>query len=619
MAISVHIACMRKFNSLIRAGKLSWQRLALIAVITMAAAAAVAAAAQRQDVVVGVFAYQGERAAVSDWSPLIDYLNRTLPSYGFRLQNYDAVTLKTAIAAGQVDLVITNPGYYIGLESEFGLSRIATLSSENSPAVGSVILTRSDRIDLNTIADLAGKRVAAVSPEAFAGYLIGAREMRDAGVDPETDLGQLRFLGLPMSNTIDAINSGEVDAGIVKACLPEQMMRDGRLPPSQLKAVSPRQAQGFPCMLSSRLYPDWPIAVTRQTDLHLSKAVARALLSMPEGNGNISWSVPADYRPVDDLYRAMQLGPYAYLRDATPQGLALRFWRWIVAFLLLFAVWALHTFRVRQMVTRRTEELQLSLLAREAAEHRARDNQNRLDHLSRLSILGELSGNLAHEINQPLTTIATYARSVLRRQEAGRLTPDAITEACSEIAGEAARAGGIVQRIRGFAKKRITSRANVDVGEIAMEAVRLMRAVLLHPSQIHVAVLPEPAAIVYADALQIQQVLLNLLKNAMDATRELPAQRQIITISFDATDLHVITQVADLGTGLDAFQYEHLFEAFFTTKTDGLGLGLSISKSIIEAHGGRLWAETNPDKIGMRFLFSLPRHPTVHASSSSLQ
>jgi two-component system sensor histidine kinase TtrS len=112
--------------------------------------------------------------------------------------------------------------------------------------------------------------------------------------------------------------------------------------------------------------------------------------------------------------------------------------------------WIIHTVRVEHLVHRRTAELRDSLHARKLAEARMRESQEQMEHLSRLSVLGELSGNLAHEINQPLATIGNYARSVLLRQSAGKLTPAALTEACTEIVNESERAGGIVQRIRHF-------------------------------------------------------------------------------------------------------------------------------------------------------------------------
>lgn len=237
-----------------------------------------------------------------------------------------------------------------------------------------------------------------------------------------------------------------------------------------------------------------------------------------------------------------------------------------------------------------------------------RESQEQMEHLSRLSVLGELSGNLAHEINQPLTTIGTYARTVLRRQESGNLTPAAITEASTEIAREAERAGGIVQRIRHFARKREATREAIRLADIAEDARRLIVGMLARAPEVVIENRLKDGCQVLADGAQIQQVLLNLIKNAIDANRDLPADRQNLRILIEPMDSRVAVHVIDQGVGLSAEQLPHLFEPFFTTKPDGLGLGLPICKTIIEAHGGRLWAEPNQDSPGMRFSFSLPCH-----------
>lgn len=567
------------------------------------------------NVVVGVFAYQGERAAILDWAPLISHLNAALPEYRFQLDHFDAEGMRQAIAEGRVDLVITNPGYYVVMEDEFGISRIATLVSSQigtaRQAIGSVVLVRADS-ELRELAELAGKSIAAVAPDAFGGYLIAARELLRLGVAPEKDLAELRFVGLPMVKVIDAVKRGEVDAGIIRSCLLEQMVEQGTLAQGDFRVLSPKKADGFPCAVSTMLYPDWPIAVTRKTDPVLAKAVARALLAMPETNNGSSWTVPADYQPVHDLYRELHTGPYTYLRDITPEGLARRFWPWLLGFTLLLVAWVVHTIRVEYQVQRRTAELQESLRARQLAETKMRENQEQMEHLSRLSVLGELSGSLAHEINQPLTTIGTYARTVLRLQSSSTLTPEAVTEACTEIANEAERAGGIVQRIRHFSKKRAASRDPVDVAVVAEEARRLIVGMMAWAPEIEIDDRTLGAAWVLADGPQLQQVLLNLIKNAIDASRELPANRQRIRVVIEATGKRITTRVIDSGVGLDEDELKHLFEPFFTTKPDGLGLGLPICKTIIEAHSGRLWAEQNSDGPGMSFSFSLPIHEQSH-------
>jgi two-component system sensor histidine kinase TtrS len=581
-------------------------------IFVLALALAAASAACARDVAIGVFVFQGERAATEDWTPLIDYLRSAIPEHRFRLDQYDAEGLRSAIAGKRIDLVITNPGYYVTMEAELGISRIATLVSPLAlsarEAIGSAVIVRAERQDLHELTDLGGKRIAAVAPAAFGGYLVAAREMQRGGIDPERDAQEVRFVGLPMTNVIDAVLRGEVDAGIVRACFAEQLVQQGLLRNGQLRVLSPRRVEGFSCALSTPLYPDWPIAVTRQTDPALAREVARALLAMPTAPGGLSWSVPADYQPVHDVYRELKIGPYAYLRDITPVGLARRFWPWLLGALALFGGWVVHVVRVEHLVHRRTTELRASLQARDATEARMRESQEQMDHLSRLSILGEISGSLAHEINQPLTTIGNYARTVLRRQGGGSLTPDALTEACGEIVREAERAGGIVQRIRHFARKRQATREPADLPAIAAEARRLIVGIMAQAPEIVIENRIARPCLALADASQIQQVMLNLIKNAIDAGRDLPAARQGIHIVIEAAGNRLVVHVIDRGTGISPEQRAHLFEPFFTTKQEGLGLGLSICKTIVEAHGGRLWAEPNADAPGMCFSVSLPCH-----------
>jgi len=569
-----------------------------------------------RDIAIGVFAYQGEQAANLDWVPITRFLNERLPDYRFHLEHFDADGLRAAIRERGIDLVITNPGYYVAMEYEFGLSRIATLDSPQalSPqrATGSALIVRSERSELQGFGDLRGKRLAAVAPDAFGGYLLVVREMLAQGIDAESRLKEIRFLGVPMMNIVEAVQRGEVDAGIVRSCFLEQAAARGEIRLDDFRVLADRRGGpgpegAFACGLSTPLYPDWPIAVTRSADPGLSKQVAQALLAMHDGETSMAWAVPADYQTVRELYRELRTGPYAYLRDITPAGLMRRYWPALLVLALVLIAWGVHTVRVEQLVQRRTAELRASLRARDEAEARVRSHQEQMEHLSRLSILGELSGSLAHEINQPLTTIGNYARSLLRRQADGRLSEAAVVEACREIDGEAERAGGIMRRIRDFARKRSAVREPVDVPALVDSARKLIEGLLLQAPPIVCESSLPPDCEVLADAPQLQQVLLNLMKNAIDAGRDLPPERQPIAIRLEIVDKRLVVQIADQGCGLSPEQQAHLFEPFFTTKPDGLGLGLPICKTIIEAHGGRLWAQSNVPS-GMCFSFSLPCH-----------
>lgn len=235
-----------------------------------------------------------------------------------------------------------------------------------------------------------------------------------------------------------------------------------------------------------------------------------------------------------------------------------------------------------------------------------RAGQEQADHMARLSVLGELAGTLAHELNQPLAAIGNYAQSLRRRVDNARLTDDAVREASGEIAAQAERAAGILGRIRGFAKKRAAVREKVAPREVVAEAIALFRGMLANAPDVELGDTLGGAASIEVDPPQIQQVILNLLKNGYDAARGLPSSRQRLAVTIATSgDGNVRVAVRDFGVGLDDAARDRLFEPFFTTKPDGLGLGLSICRTIAEAHGGRL-AAVPVEGPGSEFVLTLP-------------
>ncbi|CAI07853.1 Sensor histidine kinase [Aromatoleum aromaticum EbN1] len=566
---------------------------------------------------IGVLAFLGADTTVVEWSPVVQHLQTALPGRKVRLALLDHQGLDDAVAAGTVDFVITNPGHYIELEARSGASRILTLDASPGRApersIGSAVITRADRQEVRAFDDLRGRRVAIVAREGFGGYQTVRRELASLGIDPERDFAELKTVGFPMSRVLEAVANGDADAGIVRACLLESRPEWA----TAFRVVGKRDEPGFPCATSTRLYPDWPLATLRHTSPTLAKAVAIALLAMaPDGNG-MAWSVPADYQSVHEMFRELQIGPYANLREPTLMMLAERYWPWVAFLAVLLSAWILYTVRVEHLVHLRTAELHAALAVREALEARMRAGQEQADHLARLSVLGELSGTLAHELNQPLAAIGNYAESLRRRIDNGRLTGEAVREASSEISGQAERAAAILGRIRDFAKKRAAVREVVAPREMVGEAVALFRGMLGNAPAVEVTDELPPSTSVEVDSLQIQQVLLNLLKNGYDATRGFGPEQQRLIVTISRSDDNVRIVVRDFGTGLDAATRERLFEPFFSTKPDGLGLGLSICRTIAEAHRGRLTAEPTADgRGGAEFILSLPL--STAASSSAV-
>lgn len=244
---------------------------------------------------------------------------------------------------------------------------------------------------------------------------------------------------------------------------------------------------------------------------------------------------------------------------------------------------------------------------RKLADFELRHMQSRIAHFGRVSTMGEMATGLAHEINQPLAAIASYAQACRRLITQGEFERDEVVVTLEQIAQQALRAGEVIRRLRAFAKYHEATLVKVEANRILEELVQLSQT----DAQYHnVSLLLQPAPeapLVFADEVQIQQVLLNLVRNAIDAMQDTPApQRQICLHTRINEKNEVEFMVADRGIGVPPDMATGLFNAFFTTKAKGTGLGLSISQSIVRAHGGRLWCANNP-RGGARFMFSLPR------------
>jgi two-component system sensor histidine kinase TtrS len=558
---------------------------------------------------IGVLAYKGAEAVQDDWSYVRNWLEASIPGHRFVLLDFDQAGLTRAAHERTIDFVITGSGHYVALEHSDGASRIATIESPwaLSPrqSIGSAIVVRDDA-HLHTLTDLAGKHVLAVGPDAFGGYQIAARELLEAGVDPEHDLASLQFTAFPIQKIVYAVRAGRADAGIIPTCLLEQMIRSGEIGAGELRVLAPIATKGFQCQTSSRLYPDWPIAALPHTPAELSKQVAIALLRMPRTAEGYSWAVPADYQVVDELSRELKIGPYAYFRQWTFEGLLRLYWGWLLLILALLVVWAVHTVRVEYLVSQRTRALRDAQEEQRRMAEEAGLRQTMLDHAARLAILGEMASAIAHELNQPLAAIRNFARGMARRITAGRLEQGPLLEGTSEIVTQSERAASIIRNIRAFAQKRVSEQKSVDLIVVLGEAIALFAGT--HP-EAHViwrSTAIQGSAKVMADPLQIQQVMLNLLKNALDAQQTAGHAQEPIEVQLRAEARAYLITVRDSGCGLKPEQFARLFEPFYTTKPEGLGLGLSLSKGIIESLGGTLSAAANDDAAGLAVWFSLP-------------
>jgi C4-dicarboxylate-specific signal transduction histidine kinase len=234
-----------------------------------------------------------------------------------------------------------------------------------------------------------------------------------------------------------------------------------------------------------------------------------------------------------------------------------------------------------------------------------RELESDFAHINRVSMMGELAGSLAHEITQPIASARNNARAALNFLDPQPPKLDKVGEALAAVVGDADRAGEIIDRIREHIKKTPLQKQRFDLNGAINEVIGLARSVIIKNSVSVQTRLADGLFAVHGDRVQLQQVVLNLILNAVEAMSSVEVGPRELLISTEQNDTAVLVGVRDSGPGIDPSYLERVFEAFYTTKSSGTGMGLSVCRSIISAHGGRLWAEPNEPR-GAVFQFTLP-------------
>lgn len=581
---------------------------------------------------IGVLAYRGDDHARRSWQPTAAFLGTAIRGAKFEVVPLPLAALRRHVAERRVAFVFTNSGQYVELEADFGLTRIATVKSpfgqKYRNVFGAVIFARADNPGIKKLGDLKGKSFAAVKPGAFGGFQMAWRELKAVGIDPFTDFARIDFVGLPQDRIVFAVRDHQVDAGTVRTDVLETMAVENGIELSDFHILNPQSIPGHDVRLSTRLYPEWPFATMPQTPTDLSEKVAIALLNLASDSGPVramgsaGWTVPLDYKPVHDMFRELEIGPY------TPGAIGLReiikqHWQWLAIALVIVLSVASHGVWTEFLVKRRTRELSEANLelerevsVRRAAEERARRHQADLAHLSRVSVISEMTSGLAHELRQPLAAINNYAEGGIRRirQRNGEAAND-ILQALENINEQASRAGQIISRVRGYLQKQSPKHGPVDVNHAIGEAAVLIGQEARNQGVTLRLDLANDLPAVSGDLIEIEQLVINLAKNAIDAMAEVDWSPRNLTISTRAISGGIRVEVLDTGPGLsragegDAF-HTQIWQPFFSSKLGGLGLGLAICRTIVDMHAGRIWSEPRKPQ-GTALIFELPRPPAA--------
>jgi PAS domain S-box-containing protein len=247
----------------------------------------------------------------------------------------------------------------------------------------------------------------------------------------------------------------------------------------------------------------------------------------------------------------------------------------------------------------------MDISASHEAENQLQQARTELAHVNRVTTLGELAASIAHEVNQPIAAVVTNAGAGLRWLKAAPPNTEEVRKSLERIVNDGERAGEVLGRIRSLVKKTPLRQEQLDINDTVLEVVALTRSEVQRNNVVLSTQLAPDLPLVPGDRVQLQQVLLNLIVNAVEAMSAANTARRELTLTSKQDQRAILVSVEDSGPGIDAQGLDRLFDAFYTTKSDGLGMGLAISRSLIEAHGGKLWA-TSSEGHGAAFHFTLP-------------
>lgn len=507
------------------------------------------------------------------------------------LPTFDAISasISMIIREKRIDFFMSDSGLYAYEARTHGAKDIAVrtrpLAKDPSKASSSVVIVRADRHDLKVFEDLKGTTVVAESPKSFEGWLIIQAVLADKGFNPTNFWGKRLFTEYRSPNAAELVLAGEADVGILKACDFEQLLTSRNFRSSALRVIEAQKTDGLACLRSAPLYPNVVFASTSGGDPSFLKKLTMALLNQPPSHKGFSWGAAGDFVGVDQLYRSLKLGPYAYLRELNWQAVREEYLPHLLSFAGLIAALLIHSVYTKILVNVRTRQLRETLARQLDLEKEARISRTRLSQMERAGIVSQLSGMLAHEMLQPVTSILNFAGG-LRMCVNQRFQEDpAICRASEAISEEAHRIAAIVERVRSYAKDE-------DSPRICLKASTALEAALKtfqHSStseEVRTRVVIKHNPLIEVNKLEIELVLFNLMKNSAAAMADAPSKQ--LDLSIDQQNNKVIFSIRDFGPQLSEAVFAHLTEPLTSMKKDGLGLGLSLAKAIVERHGGRI-------------------------------
>lgn len=535
------------------------------------------------------------------------------------LKFLDRETISDMLADGEIDFLISESDFYASLAFEDKIKAIAMLwrAQAKSPSysAASTIVVNAENEKIYTLTDIAtgSYRVAATSSDSFAGFTIAKEPFAEKNLSWQAAFKNIVFSSNrnPLE-VLNAVKTGNADVGIVPACFIEQVMIRNQAHLSDYRVINPLPVTEMACQHSTNAYPSLMVSYRNGVDSNYILDMTNALLGLKLPFGT-TWSMPENTRELYDLMHHLRIGPY---NNVTYSAIYRTFSEnrtiFITAIFLIVAGF-FYNLIISVEVASRTKALKRALAEKDRISKQQEQTNEYISRLERTGIVGQMSSMIAHELKQPLATVSNYSRGLLRRIERGSADKDTIVKVLKEIEYHTERANDIVDHVRSYAKPHEVKREEHDLRDIVAKTVATFEK--SGRTTVPVIVEGERHALVEADDWEIELALLNLLKNSADAFTEIhPAMRDededVIRIRIEDHEDTWWIRVIDNAKLVDESFTEQFFQKLETTKSHGLGLGLSIVSSLAERHAGRVWAEPNPGR-GVIVTIELPKYQPI--------
>lgn len=504
---------------------------------------------------------------------------------------HSETSLRNAVLGGEIDLFIASSGFYREFASA-GSKDLATLVDDKkknpNESTAATVIVRRGRDDLFRLDDLRGRSIAAGADDFYAGWRMVEDELKRRGLGSASFFSDVHFTGMPLSEVVDRVIRGESEAGVLSACYFENLLETNYPGINEVRVLQPR-SDSLRCLHTTAPYPGLTIATMPSSNPATMRAITRELFSMPpSGTERAVWSVATDFNRVDELLKGLALGPYRHLREWTVSRFYHEYRFSIALLAIVIAGVFIHSLRTEAVVRKRTAQLREAMDEQRRMQLAATEQSARIERLEREGVMQQLSSMLAHELRQPMTAIGFFTKGLISRLRRGEFDRDAYLGVLEKIRTLNQQSNAVIEHVRGYAKAKI-DRSELDLSSVVKQTVESLRKARFSDRKIRFCCDVPESIVLVADRLEIELIVTNLVKNAADACAGVANPEVRVSLEALTTGVQgAKIVVRDNGPALTDEEVARLGRLFETTKSDGLGLGISIVRRIAESYGGKL-------------------------------